>query len=123
MPIVTRPSNAQAHPGQIVIEGQRVRQSKKQIEANDARKKAASIEDSRRAEEEHQRIVQQLKESEDAVEREEELVRKHTVRPDLWYEFLQLSRFAGLTRADPFSPPARHGSSYPMTSLSSLSSY
>jgi hypothetical protein len=88
MPIVTRPSNAQAHPGQIVIEGQQVRWSKKQIEADDAWKKAASIEDSRRAEEEHQRIVQQLKESKDAVEREEELVRKHTARPDLWYEFL-----------------------------------
>jgi hypothetical protein len=89
MPIVTRPSNAQAHPGQIVIEGQRVRRSKKQIEANDAQKKAASIEDSRCAEEEHQRIVQQLKESKDAVEWEEELVWKHTARPDLWYEFLR----------------------------------
>jgi hypothetical protein len=89
MPIVTCPSNAQAHPGQIVIEGQRVRRSKKQIEADDAQKKAASIEASRRAEEEHQRIVQQLKESKDAVEQEEELVRKHTARPDLWYEFLQ----------------------------------
>jgi SpoVK/Ycf46/Vps4 family AAA+-type ATPase len=91
MPIATCPSNAQAHPGQIVIEGQRVRRSKKQIEADEAWKKAASIEDSHRAEEEHQRVVQQLKESEDAIEREEEMVCKHTARPDLWYEFLQLA--------------------------------
>ena len=89
MPIGTRPSNAQAHPGQIVIESQRVRRTKKQIEADVARKKAASIEDSRRAKEEHQKVIQQLKESEDAVEQEEEMVRKHTARPDLWYKFLQ----------------------------------
>ena len=92
MPITTRPSNAEAHPGRVVLEGQRVRRSKKQIDADDARKKAAASAASRRAEEEHQRVLQQLKDIEDAVEREEEAVRKHTARPDLRYESLQYQR-------------------------------
>ena len=88
MPVNTRPSNAEAHPGRVVMEGQRVRRSKKQIEVDEARKKAAASAASRRAEEDHQRVLRQLKESEDAVEREEEAVHEHTARPDLRYESL-----------------------------------
>ena len=88
MPITTHPSNAEAHPGRIVTEGQRVRRSKKQKEADEAQKKATANAASRRAEEEHQRVIQQLKDIEDAVEREEEAVREHTVRPDIRYESL-----------------------------------
>ena len=88
MPITTCPSNVEAHPGHVVLEGQRVRHSKKQIDADDAQKKAATSAASHRAEEEHQRVLQQLKDIEDAIEREEEAVRKHTARPDLQYESL-----------------------------------
>ena len=92
MPINTRPSNTEAHPGCVVMESQRVRRLKKQIQADEARKKAATSAASRRAEEEHQRVLWQLKESEDAVEREEEAVCEHTARPDLQYESLQCQR-------------------------------
>ena len=92
MPMNTRPSNADAHPGRIVMEGQRIRRPKKQIEADEARKKAAASAASRCAEEEHQRVLQQLKDSEDAVEREEEVVREHSARLDLRYESLRCQR-------------------------------
>ena len=86
------PIKCEAHPGRIAMESQRVRRLKKQIQADEAQKKAATSAASRRAEEEHQRVLWQLKESEDAVEREEEAVREHTARPDLWYESLQCQR-------------------------------
>jgi hypothetical protein len=89
MPMTMHPSNAEAHPGCIVTEGQRVRQTKKQIEADEAQKIATASAASHRAEEVHQTLLWQLKESEDAVEREEEAVHEHTARPDLWYESLQ----------------------------------
>ena len=88
MPITTCPSNAEAHPGRIVMEGQRVQRSKKQKEADEAQKKVTANAASRRAEEEHQRVIQQLKDIEDTVEREEEAVHEHTVRPDIRYESL-----------------------------------
>jgi hypothetical protein len=90
--MATRPSNVDAHPGHVVTEGQQVQRLKKQIEVDKARKKAAASAASRHAKEEHQTVLRQLKESEDAVEREEEAVREHTARPDLWYETLQCQR-------------------------------
>ena len=88
MPMNTRPSNAKAHPGLIVAEadGHRKRRPKKQIAADDARKKADALAASVRSQEEHQSVLRQIKESEDIVEREEEAVRMHTARPDLQYE-------------------------------------
>ena len=93
----TCPSNADAHPGRIVMEGQRVQRPKKQIEVDEARKKAAASVATHRAEEERQRVLEQLKESEDAVEREEEAMREHTARPDLWYESLQCQQVNAFT--------------------------
>ena len=55
---------------------------------DEAQKTATASAASRQAEEEHQRVIQQLKDIEDAIEREEEAVREHTVRPDIRYESL-----------------------------------
>ena len=88
MPMNTCPSNAQAHPGYIIMDGQRVRRPRKQIDIDEAHKKAAASAASHCAEEEHQAVLRQLKESEDAVEQEEDAVHKHTARPDLQYESL-----------------------------------
>ena len=56
---------------------------------DEAQKKVTASAASRRAEEEHQRVIQQLKDIEDAVERDEEAVHEHTMRPDIWYESLR----------------------------------
>lgn len=55
---------------------------------DEAHKKEATSAASHCAEEEHQAVLWQLKESEDAVEQEEGAVCKHTARPDLQYESL-----------------------------------
>jgi hypothetical protein len=36
MPMATRPSNVDAHPGHVVTEGQQVQRLKKQIEVDEA---------------------------------------------------------------------------------------
>ena len=80
MPITTRKSNANVHPGRIVLGNQKQpRRSRKQIEEDAARAKAAAV---ARAEEE---VVcnRRIAEVEDAIELNEEQVRIHTNRPDL----------------------------------------
>jgi hypothetical protein len=90
MRINTRPSNAEAHPGRILLPagGQRTKRTKKQKEEDDARKREAAIAAKQQAEEERRSVLLQLAESEDAVEQDEEAVRVHTARPDIRYESL-----------------------------------
>ena len=79
MPISTRKSNANVHPGCIVLGNQKPRRSRKQIKEDAAHAKAAAV---ARAEEEEGRN-RRIAEVEDAIELNEEQVRIHTNRPDL----------------------------------------
>ena len=92
MPISTRPSNSQAHPGLILLEGQKTKRTSKQVKEDAARKKNAAITAQRHAETTRRAVLLQLAESEDAVERDEDDIRANTNRPDIRYEFLSASR-------------------------------
>lgn len=81
MPIGTQKSNADAHPGRIVLENQRVRRSKEQIEDDITSAKAAAT----AASEEEAARNRSIAELEDAMEWTEGELRTHTNRPDLRY--------------------------------------
>jgi hypothetical protein len=92
MPITTRASNAERHPGLIVLDGQWTKRSKQQIKEDKARKKAAAIAARQLTEAKHHAVLLRLAESEAAVEQDEEDIRANTTRPDIRYEFLPASR-------------------------------
>ena len=79
MPISTRKTNVSAHPGHIVLESQRARRTKKQVEEDNSRAKAAAIE----KEANRLSVLSTIAELEDTIEQNEEQVRVHTNRPDL----------------------------------------
>ena len=81
MPVGTRKSNADAHPGRIVLENQRVRRSKEQIEDDITSAKAAAT----AASEEEAARNRSIAELEDAMERTEGELRTHANRPNLRY--------------------------------------
>jgi len=75
-------SNANAHPGRIVLESQTVRRTTKEIQEDKAHKAEAAI--AQREEEES--CNKRIAEVEDAIERNEDQLRTHANRPDLRYE-------------------------------------
>ena len=81
MPITTRKSNADAHPGRVLLENQRVRRTRAQIEGDIASATVAAIAASEEEVTRHRSIA----EVEDAIERNEEQLRLHASRPDLRY--------------------------------------
>ena len=82
MPITTRKSNADVHPGRVVLENQRVRCTKAQIEGDIASAAVAAIAASEEEVTRHRSIA----EVEDAIEKNEEQLRLHANRPDLRVE-------------------------------------
>ena len=80
MPITTCKSNANVHPGHIVLGNQKQpRQSRKQIEEDAACAKAATV-----VREEVEEVCnRRIAEVEDAIELSEEQVHIYTNRPDL----------------------------------------
>lgn len=79
MAIGTRKSNAEAHPGRILLESQPSRRTKQQIESDVSKAKAEA-----EAEAERQRAVLiRIAELEHSAEQEEQAVRMHANRPDL----------------------------------------
>jgi len=82
MPMSTRKSNANAHPGRVVLESQTVRRTTKEIQEDKACKAEAAI--AQREEEESRN--KHIAEVEDAIERNEDQLHTHANRPDLRYE-------------------------------------
>lgn len=78
----TRKSNADAHPGRVVLDSQTVRRTRKEIQEDEARKAEAATAQ-REEEESHNKRIAEV---EDAIERNEEQLRTHASRPDLRYE-------------------------------------
>ena len=79
MPVGTRKSNANTHPGRIVLESQNTRHTSKEVKADNARAKAATIA-VRESEEARNKCIAEV---EDAIQRSEDDVHLHTNRPDL----------------------------------------
>ena len=82
MPVNTHVSNADTHPGRIVLENQILRQMKKQIQMDNACAEKAAIAE-RDAEEARKKCIAEV---EDGIEVNEEDIRMHANRPDLCYK-------------------------------------
>jgi hypothetical protein len=82
MVVGTRKSNADAHPGRILLDTQHSRRTRKQIDEDDARKKSemkAAIED---AKTKHHAIVTRIAQLEADEEQREEQIQTNSQRPD-----------------------------------------
>jgi len=79
MPVSTRKTNAEAHPGRIVLVSQQPWCTKRQIKEDDAHLKATKdrVDALRRGD------LDRLAQMEDTMEEEEEARRLHAARPDL----------------------------------------
>jgi hypothetical protein len=83
MAVGTRKSNAVTHPGCIVLESQQTRQTKKQIEADEASAELEASVAQQAADTQHRASIAHIADVEDPVMEEEESVRMYTNRPDL----------------------------------------
>ncbi|KAI9430410.1 hypothetical protein H4582DRAFT_2086922 [Lactarius indigo] len=83
MPVSTRASNADAHPGRIIMESQQTRRPRKQIEEDEARAKAVAIATRKGVEARHREAIATIATTEDSMEQDEEDLQTHSVRPDL----------------------------------------
>ena len=79
MTVTTRRSNAKSHPGQVVLDNQQKRRTKKQVQEAKARARAAKDQEEARRRELPGRIAQ----LEDEIETEEQARHEHSMRPDL----------------------------------------
>jgi hypothetical protein len=85
MPVVTRESNANAHPGRVVQKGQRKKRTKEEIAADKAKAQANSVAAKQEAARKHQDMIANIAGLKASVVREEEEIRAHAKRPDLQY--------------------------------------
>ena len=79
MTVATRRSNANAHPGQVVLDNRPKRRTKKQVQEAKARARAAKDQEEARRVELPGRIAR----LEDEIETEEQARHEHSMRPDL----------------------------------------
>jgi len=82
MPVNTRASNTDMHPGRVVLENQILRRMKKQIQMDNAHAEKAAIAE-RDAEEACKKCIAEV---EDGIEVNEEDICMHANRPDLHYK-------------------------------------
>ena len=85
MPVVTRKTNATAHPSRIVTQSQQTKRTKEQIQANNAKAKQATIAKQEKAAADCHAIVRGIKELEYAEELGEMDEHTHAHRPDLFH--------------------------------------
>lgn len=82
MVIGTRKSNAAKHPGRLLTDIKQQRRTRTQIEEDEARRKAAAVAAEEDAKAKHQAIVTRVADIEDSMERDEEVIRAYSNRPD-----------------------------------------
>jgi hypothetical protein len=97
MPVVTRETNANAHPGHIVQKVQRKKRTKQEIADDKAKAQAKSIAAKQEAARKHHDMISTIAGLKATVEREEQAIRAHANRPDLQYSSPSVARTA-LTR-------------------------
>jgi hypothetical protein len=83
MPISTCKTNVDIHPGRIVLESQQVRRTKRQVEEDNMRAKAAAITEREENEANHRLVLTTIAEIEDTIEETEEQLRMNSTRLDL----------------------------------------
>jgi hypothetical protein len=94
MAIGTRKTNATVHPGAILQTNRQPRRTRGQIEEDKARAAATAIVAEEKAAAKYQSVLDRIAELEAAVEREEQGVKVHTLRPDLAAEPLDASNIS-----------------------------
>ncbi len=85
MPVTTRKTNAEVHPGRVLIESQQPRRTKKQIEEDDARASAAAQDREVKATAKLRAVAECIAYLEDMVALAEMDSQTHAQRPDLHY--------------------------------------
>lgn len=83
--VTTRKTNADAHPGRVVLDSQQTRRTKEQIKNDNTRVKATAQAKKEKAAEEYRAVVERISQLEDAVALAEKDSRTHAHRPDLRY--------------------------------------
>jgi hypothetical protein len=81
--VATRKSNAQAHPGQILLNNQQTRRTRKQIEEDEARANAASTAKKNQAAEQRRQRLANLAQLDEVLEKDDATLHQHSTRPDL----------------------------------------
>lgn len=94
MPVTTRGTNANTHPGDIVRKAQRNRRTKEEIEEERAKAKAKSIAARQEAATKHRAVISTIVALKSSVERSEEAIRAQANRPDLQYHSPNATRRA-----------------------------
>jgi hypothetical protein len=85
MVIGTRKTNANAHPGRILLGSQLPRRTRKQIEEDKARKDAEAMAASEDAKAKHDAIVMRIAQLEAEQGQQEDNIQRHSQRPDQSY--------------------------------------
>lgn len=80
MTVTTRSRNADVHPGKILLDNKRARRSTKQVEEEKRRAKAAKDQEEARL----LAVPGRIARLEDEIETEEQALREHSMRPDLY---------------------------------------
>lgn len=96
MPVTTRKSNANVHPGDIVRNAQQKKRTKKEIEDEKAKAKADSIAAREEAARKNHAVILNIARLKASVEREEGAIRAHTNRPDLYHSSSNMTRTASV---------------------------
>jgi hypothetical protein len=83
MVIGTCKSNAAKHPGRLLTDSRQQRWTRRQMEEDKARTKAAVIAAEEDANAKHQAIVKHVVDIEDSLEQDKEVIQTYTNRPNL----------------------------------------
>lgn len=83
MPISTRKANTNTHPSHIVLETQQPRRTKKQVDKDASRAKAAAIAEREEKEVNRCTVLATIADMEDTIKNSKLQLRIHTIRPDL----------------------------------------
>ena len=83
MPVTTRKSNADAHPGHIVLETQKTKRTRQQIEEEEALARSEARAKKVQAAAKHRAVMQRIAQLEDDVSCAQKATRRHALRPDL----------------------------------------
>lgn len=82
----TRRSNADAHPGLVLVNDRKKRRTKKQIKDDEARAKADAIANRAAIKAREREILARIVASEDTVQREDDALQAYATRPDLRHD-------------------------------------
>jgi len=80
MAVLTRKTNSTTHPGDILLRNKQPRRTREQIEEGETR--TAEVREEAAAK--HRAVLGRIAQLEDSMEEEDEALRMHSIRPDLF---------------------------------------